>query len=108
MKARKDYEIHQTIELIKEYHSFIDDPLCNGYNMTIGGDGRITLDRQKITELWNDGYSTLQIANMVGSGWSGSRIHLRLQGRVAGQYGSHYSIRLSGGSAACSRSDSLP
>ena len=52
------------------------DTFNSGYNMTIGGDGRITLDRQKITELWNDGYSTLQIANLVGSGWSGPIIDI--------------------------------
>jgi group I intron endonuclease len=27
------------IEFIKEYHSYVGDPLCNGYNLTTGGDG---------------------------------------------------------------------
>lgn len=44
--------------------------LEKGYNMTPGGDGRITLDREKIITLWNQGYSALQIANLVGNGWS--------------------------------------
>ena len=44
--------------------------LKEGYNMTPGGDGRIILDRQKIIDLWNQGYSALQIADLVGSGWS--------------------------------------
>ena len=46
------------------------DTFNNGYNMTIGGEGRITLDRQKVIELWEQGYSALQIADLVGSGWS--------------------------------------
>lgn len=46
------------------------DTFNTGYNMTIGGDGRVTLDRQKIVDLWNQGYSALQIADLVGSGWS--------------------------------------
>ena len=46
------------------------DSYNNGYNMTIGGEGRVTLDRQKIIKLWNEGYSALQIAKMVGSNWS--------------------------------------
>lgn len=45
--------------------------LENGYNMTSGGEGRITLDREAIVELWNKGYSALQIADLIGSGWSG-------------------------------------
>ena len=48
--------------------------LKEGYNMTPGGDGRITLDRQKIVDLWNQGYSALQIADLVGNGWSSSII----------------------------------
>ena len=35
----KEEAIKKEIELIKEYHSYIHDPLCNGYNMTMGGDG---------------------------------------------------------------------
>ena len=35
----KDDACKKEIELIKKYHSFIHDPLCNGYNMTMGGDG---------------------------------------------------------------------
>ena len=46
------------------------DSYNNGYNMTIGGEGRVTLDRQKIIKLWNEGYSASQIAKMVGSNWS--------------------------------------
>ena len=29
------------IELIAKYHTFIHDPLCNGYNMTLGGEGSL-------------------------------------------------------------------
>ena len=46
------------------------DAFHNGYNMTIGGEGRTALDRDKIIELWAEGYSALQIADIVGSGWS--------------------------------------
>lgn len=41
-----------------------------GYNMTIGGEGRTALNRERIVQLWNEGYSALQIANKVGSRWS--------------------------------------
>lgn len=55
------------------------DTFNSGYNMTIGGDGRITLDRQKIVELWNQGYSALQIADLIGSGWSSPIIDILKQ-----------------------------
>ena len=85
-RAMRKYGIeHFWIEQIEECDdSIIDereiywinqlDSYNNGYNMTIGGEGRTALDREKIIELWNDGYSALQIANMVGSGWSSSVI----------------------------------
>ena len=46
------------------------DSFKNGYNMTSGGEGRTTLDREEIIKLWNQGYSALQIAELVGSKWS--------------------------------------
>ena len=53
-----------------------------GYNMTIGGDGRTALDRERIIDLWNDGYSTLEIANMIGNGWSSSIIEVLKQNNL--------------------------
>lgn len=47
------------------------DTFNNGYNMTPGGEGRTILNREEIIRLWNEGYSALQIANLIGSGWSG-------------------------------------
>ena len=46
---------------IKYYDSY-----NNGYNMTLGGEGVILYDINTFLELWNKGYSTSEIADMVG------------------------------------------
>lgn len=46
---------------IKYYDSY-----NNGYNMTLGGEGVILYDIDTFLELWNKGYSTSEIADMVG------------------------------------------
>lgn len=87
-RAMRKYGIeHFSIELLEECpNDIIDerekywinklDTYYHGYNMTIGGEGRTALDRNKIIKLWNEGYSALQIANMVGNGWSCSIIDI--------------------------------
>ena len=54
----------------------------NGYNMTIGGEGRTSLDRNKIIDLWNKGYSTSQIANIIGNKWPNSIIEVLKQQKI--------------------------
>lgn len=58
------------------------DTYNNGYNMTIGGEGRTSLDRKAIIQMWNDGYSALQIANELGNGWSCSIIDILKQNNL--------------------------
>ena len=51
---------------ISFYDSFNPE---HGYNMTMGGEGRLVQDRNRILELWNQGYIIGDIAKIV----SGSR-----------------------------------
>ena len=37
-----------------------------GYNITVGGEGTRTIDRNKVLELWNTGLNRLQIAEALG------------------------------------------
>ncbi len=46
---------------IQKYNSF-----NNGYNMTIGGDGTIFYSRDQILQYWNQGYTQLEIAKIMG------------------------------------------
>ena len=46
---------------IEEYHSF-----SNGYNATLGGDGRILYDYELIADLLKEKYTTSDICNMLG------------------------------------------
>ena len=90
-RAMRKYGIeHFWIEQIEEcQNSIVDerekywinklDSYHNGYNMTIGGEGRIALNREEIINLWNQGYSTLQIANIIGNKWSSSIINVLKQ-----------------------------
>lgn len=73
---RKYGEKHFTVELIEEcpteeaamreqywigfYRSYTD-----GYNATLGGDGKAYIDRSKIKELWSQGFSVTEISKMV-------------------------------------------
>ena len=47
---------------IKEEQSFIK--YGKGYNCTLGGEGNILIDREKIYNLWDEGYSISQINEM--------------------------------------------
>lgn len=66
---------------IKQYHSYINDPECNGYNLTIGGQGMpkgLTKIQQQIKDLWNEGYTTSQIGEKVGKGYREVQHFLKL------------------------------
>lgn len=52
---------NREIYWIEEYHSF-----SNGYNATLGGDGKVLYDYDLIIELLNQKYTTSDICNMVG------------------------------------------
>lgn len=52
-------------EYIKLYHSYIKDPLCNGYNLTPGGEGTDFEAHEEIFKLWDNGYSVGQIAKEI-------------------------------------------
>ena len=45
---------------IKYYDSY-----NNGYNMTLGGDGTISIDRNRIYSLWEEGYSIRDISDIT-------------------------------------------
>lgn len=47
----------------------------NGYNMTIGGDGRIQIDRSLVIEYWKQGQSIKDISNLLGC-WPSSIIQI--------------------------------
>lgn len=42
------------------------DTYNNGYNATIGGDGKTYIDRQKIVDLWDKGLTITRIAETLG------------------------------------------
>lgn len=50
---------------IKKFHSFLGDEFCNGYNMTLGGEGKSLIDHSLIYELWDDGKSISEIAKIL-------------------------------------------
>lgn len=53
---------------ISYYHTFIQLPNCNGYNMTVGGETNIfkkTYDRDLILSLWNEGKSHTEIKEIT-------------------------------------------
>ena len=53
---------------IKQYHSCIEDQLCNGYNITWGGQGIQKISNQQIdyiVQLWNQGKSTGEIMELT-------------------------------------------
>lgn len=51
------------------------DTYSNGYNMTTGGDGRLSLNRELILKEWNSGKSVTEIANLLNC-WSSSVIDI--------------------------------
>ena len=52
---------NREIYWIEEYHSF-----SNGYNATLGGDGKVLYDYDLIIDLLNQKYTTPDICNIVG------------------------------------------
>lgn len=57
------------IKWIAYYHSYVNDPLCNGYNLTIGGQGTQKIssdDIQNIINLWDQGLTINEIKTIVG------------------------------------------
>lgn len=51
---------------ISHYNSCILEEDSNGYNMTYGGEGASKINKQKIYQLWNDGFGSLEIAKQTG------------------------------------------
>lgn len=57
------------IEWIAKYHSYVGDPLCNGYNLTIGGQGTRKItdeDIKDIVNLWEQGLTIGEIKTITG------------------------------------------
>lgn len=61
---------------IKTLHTYVKDPECNGYNMTIGGEGNALIDGQVVRDLWNQGLSVIEIADKTGHDRSAVRKYL--------------------------------
>lgn len=72
-------------DLIDEYHTYLDDPLCWGYNATRGGEGRSKVRHEEVTSLWEQGYSTKQIGQKLG-------VDRNTAGRILQNY-ENYSIK---------------
>lgn len=51
---------------ISHYNSCILEEDSNGYNMTYGGEGASKINKQKIFDLWTQGYGSLEIAKQTG------------------------------------------
>lgn len=51
---------------ISHYNSCILEEDSNGYNMTYGGEGASKINKQKIYQLWNEGFGSLEIAKQTG------------------------------------------
>ena len=51
---------------ISYYNSCILEEDSNGYNMTYGGEGASKINKQKIYQLWNEGFGSLEIAKQTG------------------------------------------
>lgn len=65
---------------IKQYHSYIQDPLCNGYNATPGGDGGISLSIEEIElilKLWNENKSIADIRKITSFGKNTIKYYLQ-------------------------------
>ena len=61
---------------IKHYHSYVKDSECNGYNMTLGGDGNALIDIDTVRELWDAGLAVIEIADATGHDRSAVRKYL--------------------------------
>ena len=68
------------IYYIKKYHTYIKDPLCNGYNATPGGEGGKSLTNEEINlilKLWNNNKSIIDIHKITGFGKNTIKDYLR-------------------------------
>ena len=54
----------------EQYWIHIYDSKKHGYNMTDGGEGKITIDREKVKELWDNGMSVGEIKDILMCGKS--------------------------------------
>ena len=61
---------------ISKLHTYLKDPECNGYNMTLGGEGNQLVNIQQIYELWDMGLSVKQIATKTNHDRGTIRKHL--------------------------------
>lgn len=62
---------------IKHFHSYVKDSECNGYNMTIGGDGNALIDIDFVRELWDAGKTVIEISKETGHDRSAIRKYLK-------------------------------
>lgn len=62
---------------IQYFHSYLGDENCNGYNMTLGGEGNATISRDTVYELWDQGMSIQQIVDTIGHDRSAIRSILK-------------------------------
>lgn len=51
---------------IRYYRSYVGWDDCNGYNATIGGDGRVLCDYDLVYSLWKKGYIIKEISQQTG------------------------------------------
>ena len=61
---------------IKTLHTYVKDPECNGYNMTVGGEGLGLIDIEEVKYLWGLGKSVIEIAEQTGHDRSAIRKYL--------------------------------
>lgn len=50
---------------IKTLHTYLGDPECVGYNMTLGGEGKAHIDIYAVYDLWDSGKSIAEISTML-------------------------------------------
>lgn len=64
-----DMLIQKEIDYIAQYHSYIGDPQCCGYNATPGGDGKpyqfSEIEIESMLDLYHQGKTVLEIANIA-------------------------------------------
>lgn len=62
---------------INYYRSYIGFSDCNGYNATLGGDGKAYADREAIVQLYREGKNQREISKILGYDWKTIRVALR-------------------------------